>query len=161
MGPPSRRNELTNWCEKETQTVKKTLSLAVAAFVAVTMTAGCAGLGGQSDEERIQARIQAWSEAMMEQDIDGILAIIADDFHHPDAGGKEQIRLLLEMAIAQGYLDGGRVSWDDMEIRVSDDGQTASAGPIDLSGPPGEIAVTVDMAKGDDGEWYLTHADQY
>lgn len=141
--------------------MKRTLSLAVAAFMAVATTAGCAGLGTQSDEEQIMSRIQNWSEAMMEQDIDGIMSIIDDDFYHPEAGGKDQIRLLLEMGIAQGYLDDGQISWDDMEIRVSEDGRTASAGPLDLSGPPGEIAVMVDMAKGDDGEWYLSSVDQY
>jgi ketosteroid isomerase-like protein len=161
MGPPQGRNYFTNWCEKETKVVKRTITLAVTTLVAVTMTAGCAGLGGQSPEEQIAGRVQAWSEAMMEQDIDGIMDIIDDDFYHPDAGGKDQIRLLLEMAIAQGYLDDGQVSWDDMEIRLSEDGQSASAGPIDLSGPPGEIAVMVEMAKGDDGQWYLTSADQY
>ena len=150
-----------NWCEKEMTTVKRTLTLAVAAFVALATTAGCASVGGQSDEERIMSRVQSWSEAMLEQDIEGIMTIMDDDFYHPEAGGKDQIRLLLEMAIAQGYLDDGQITWDDMEVRVSEDGQSASAGPLDLSGPPGEIAVMVELSKGSDGEWYLSSVDQY
>lgn len=141
--------------------MKRTLSLALAAVVTLATAAGCAGLGGQSDEEQIMARIDTFSTSLVEQDMDGIMSLLHDDFYHPEAGGKDQVRLLLEMAMAQGYLDGGEVRTDDMEIRIAEDGRTATAGPIDLSGPPGAIAVIIEMEKGDDGVWYLTSGDQY
>ena len=139
--------------------MKRTIAMALVGLVAMASATGCAGLGGPSEEERVMSRVQSWSDAMMEQDVDAMMAIFADTFRHPEAGGKEQVRLLLEMAIAQGYLDDAEASLADMEIRVSEDGRTASAAPIVLSGPPGEIALRADFTKGGDGQWYLTSTD--
>lgn len=138
--------------------MKKMLTVAVTAVIAL---AGCAGLEGKSDEERIVERLETFRAAALEQDIDGVLSVVSDDFYHPEIGGKEQMRLLLDMAIAQGYLDDGDISWADMEVQVSEDGRTATAGPIDASGPPGEIAIIIEGVKGDDGLWYVTSGDLY
>jgi len=144
------------------RTMKRVFALALAPALTLALLAGCAtGLGGKSDEELILERLESWREAVYAQDIDGILAVVDDDFRHPDLGGKEQARLLLEMAIAQGYLDDGQITWDDMEIRISEDGRSATAGPIDVSGAPGAIAVVIEGEKGDDGVWYVTGGDQY
>jgi ketosteroid isomerase-like protein len=138
-----------------------TFATAAVVTLAVLAGAGCAGLDARSDEEQIVERLESFRDAAKTQDIDGILAVLADDFYHPELGGKEQARLLLEMAIAQGYLDDGEITWEDMEIQISEDGKTATAGPIDASGPPGAIALVIEGKKGDDGVWYLSGGDQY
>jgi len=141
--------------------MKRIFVVTMTAMAVLAMAAGCAGLERQSEEERILERLEVFKEAALAQDVDGILAVLADDFYHPEVGGKEQARLLLEMAIAQRYMDDGTISWADIEITVAEDGKTATAGPIDLAGPPGEIAVIIEGVKADDGQWYLTSADLY
>ena len=104
-------------------------------------------------EELIRTTVNNVKKALETQDLDLLLSTFAEDFEHPEAGGKEEIRALLERGIEMGYLDEGEVSLEDMEIEV--DGDEATAYPIDLSGPPGSISIELELGKRGD-KWLIT-----
>jgi len=104
-------------------------------------------------EELIRATVNDVKKALETQDLDLLLSTFAEDFEHPEAGGKEKVRALLERGIEMGYMDEGEVSLEDMEIEV--DGDEATAYPIDLSGPPGSISIELELGKRGD-KWLIT-----
>ncbi len=124
--------------------------------------AGCAGLGGgMTDEEQIRANVAEWSDALAgEPDMEGIMAMVSPNFYIDEVGGKEELAIFLEGAMAQGYLDGGEVFLDDMEIAIDDSGVQAVAGPVDVAGAAGEASVDLLMAK-EDGNWLIVGIEPY
>lgn len=113
----------------------------------IGMVAGCATTPKKSDDDLIKETVATVKTALEAKDIDLLMTAFSDDFSHPElAGGKEEGREMLEMAVDAGYIDDGEVSIVDMEITKNDDG-TASVYPIDLSGPPGSISVELVMKK--------------
>ncbi len=126
--------------------------------VAVLFVAGCASMAkGPSDEELIVQTVMKLKEALETQDIDLLMETFADDFEHPEVGGKEDGRMMLEMGMEAGYADDGEVYLDDMEIAMNDDG-TATVYPVDLSAAMGSIAVELVMAKRGE-QWLIITLD--
>ena len=125
----------------------KRIFLTVALCAVAGLVVGCATTGhGMSDEDMIKSTVTNMKTALETQDIDLLMSTFSDDFYHPEVGGKEEGRDLLQMAIDAGYADDGQVYLDDMEITMKDDG-TAVVYPIDLSGPPGSISVELILKK--------------
>ena len=124
-----------------------------ACAVAALLVAGCAGMTGPSDEEMIQSTVNDLKVALEEQDLDMLLATFSEDFEHPEVGGKEDARYMLEMGLDSGYAEGGEVSVEDMEIEFLDDG-TASVYPVDLSSYAGSVAVELIMQSEEDA-WLI------
>jgi hypothetical protein len=127
--------------------------IGICAMVAFAVI-GCATGGGMSDEEMIRVTAGKVKTALEGRDLDLLMATFSEDFYHPEVGGKEEGRMMLEMAIDAGYADDGEVSLEDMQITINDDG-TASVYPVDLSGPPGAISVELIMTKEGAG-WLIT-----
>ncbi len=121
-------------------------------FVAVSVVAmlsvlGCAGMGkGPSDEELIRATIDKVKTALETKNIDLLMTTFGDDFEHPEVGGKDEARQLLQMGLESGYADEGKVDLTNMQIKINDDG-TASAYPIDLSSAAGSVAAELVLKK--------------
>ena len=121
-------------------------------FVAVSLVAmlsmiGCAGVGkGPSDEELIRSTIDKVKTALETKNLDLLMTAFADDFEHPEVGGKDEARQLLQMGLESGYADEGKVDLASMEIKINDDG-TATAYPIDLSSAAGSVAVELVLKK--------------
>lgn len=132
--------------------MKLAKSMSVCALAAV-LVAGCAGMTGPSDEEMIQSTVEQLKVALEEQDLDMLMETFSEDFEHPEVGGKEDARYMLEMGLDSGYAEGGEVSVEDMEIEFLDDG-SASVYPIDLSSYAGSVAVELIMQKDDDA-WLI------
>ncbi len=131
----------------------KMVKLMSVCAVAALFVAGCAGMSGPSDEEMIQSTVAKLKAALEEQDIDMLMATFSEDFEHPEVGGKEDARYMLEMGLESGYAEGGEVSTEDMEIEFLDDGG-ASVYPIDLSSYAGSVAVELIMQKDEDA-WLI------
>ncbi|HOV33141.1 MAG TPA: hypothetical protein PLX23_07250 [Candidatus Hydrogenedens sp.] len=121
-------------------------------FVAVSLVAmlsviGCAGMGkGPSDEELIRSTIDKAKTALETKNLDLLMTTIAEDFEHPEVGGKEEARQLLQMGLESGYADEGKVDLTNMAIKFNDDG-TASCYPIDLSSAAGSVAAEFVLKK--------------
>jgi len=110
-----------------------------------------------SPEEAIKGVLGSLKAALEAQDIDALLALFSDDFFHPQVGGKEEARFMLDMGLQSGYADGGEVSFDDVEIEKLDDG-SYSVYPIDLQSFAGAVAVEVVIAE-EDGQFAITTLD--
>ncbi len=122
--------------------------------LASVMVIGCAGLGKQmTDEDMIRATVADLKTALETKDLDLLMTTFSDDFYHPEVGGKEEGREMLQTAIDAGYADDGEVFLDDMEITMNEDG-TATVYPVDLSGPPGSVSVELTLKKEDAG-WHI------
>ena len=106
-----------------------------------------------SPEQLIEATLADLKKALESQDLDLLLATFSEDFEHPEVGGKEEARDLLEMGLEMGYADDGEVSLEDVEIEI--DGDEATVYPVDLSGPPGSISVELELGKRGD-KWLIT-----
>jgi len=132
-------------------TVFKQLGVCVAVALLV---AGCVGAGkGPSDDELIRMTVDNVKAALEAKNLDQLLSTFAEDFEHPEVGGKEEARGMLQMGLDSGYADDGEVSLENMEIKINDDG-TATVYPVDLSGPPGSISVELVLGKRE-----ITNAD--
>ncbi len=105
------------------------------------------------DEAQIAATIKALKEGLEALDIDRIVDTFSDDFYHPEVGGKEEGRYMMEMGIDMGYADDGEVYIDNMEIEI--DGDEAVVYPIELSAPAGAATVEAVLQK-EDGGWKIT-----
>ena len=124
--------------------------------LATVLAAGCATTGkGVSDQELIRMTMEKMKEALETQNLDLLFETISEDFEHPQVGGKDNARVMLQMALDMGYGDDGEVSLDDMEIEMNDDG-TATVYPVDLSSPQGQVAVEISLKKDGDAWLILT-----
>lgn len=135
--------------------MKHTLYTMAVCLAAGLLVAGCASMGKKmSNEDMIKQTVATMKTALETKDIDLLMTVFSDDFYHPEVGGKEEGRALLQMAVDAGYADDGEVFTDDMEISIKEDG-TATVYPIDLSGPPGSISVELVLKK-EEGGWLIT-----
>lgn len=122
-------------------------ALLVTALAYVVSISGCAGLGkGPSDEELIRSTVDKVKTALESKNIDMLLETFAEDFEHPQVGGKQEARQLLQMGLESGYAEDGKVDISHMEIKINEDG-TASIYPIDLSSVAGSVSVELVMKK--------------
>ena len=138
--------------------MKKLMMWGVCMFAAVALTS-CAGSGGgMSDEEMIQKVMDDAMAALVAQDIDAMIASYAEDFKSDQGGGVAETKEFLNGAKEQGFLDGIEVNTETMEIVV--DGETATAGPIDLEGAFGSLSLEFELAKRE-GQWLVTYQSQY
>ena len=122
-------------------------SALVVSMVAMLSVLGCAGMGkGPSDEELIRSTIDKVKTALEAKNIDMLIQTFGDDFEHPEVGGKDEARQMLQLGLESGYADEGKVDLTNMQIKINDDG-TASAYPIDLSSVAGAVSVELIMKK--------------
>lgn len=122
-------------------------SLVVMSMVAMLSVLGCAGMGkGPSDEELIRATIDKVKTALEAKNIDMLMETFAEDFEHPEVGGKQEVRPMLQLGLESGYAEEGKVDLANMQIKINDDG-TASAYPIDLSSVAGAVSVELVLKK--------------
>jgi hypothetical protein len=119
---------------------------------------GCAGGGGASDEEQIKALVDQAMAALKAQDIDAMTAFYAEDFTSDQGGGKAEMKVFLNGAKEQGFLDDIQV--DTTKTVITVDGEKATAKPIDLEGAFGALTVEFELAKRD-GQWLVTYQSQY
>lgn len=114
----------------------------------MSLILGCAGTGkGPTDEELIRATIDKVKVALETKNLDMLMTTFADDFEHPEVGGKEEARQALQMGLESGYADEGKVDLTNMELKIDKEKGTASAYPIDLSSAAGSVSVELVLKK--------------
>jgi uncharacterized protein GlcG (DUF336 family)/ketosteroid isomerase-like protein len=134
-------------------TVENDLTVAQAGAAAAGTTVASAS----NDEAAIMAVLNKLKQAIEGKDINLMMETFSDEFEHPMVGGKDEAKVMLEMGLEMGYADDGEVTFDDLEITFNDDG-TAMAYPMDLSGPPGSVAVELTLKK-EGNEWKIVTLD--
>ena len=129
----------------------------VAVAQAGAAAAGTTVASASNDEAAIMAVLNKLKQAIEGKDINLMMETFSDEFEHPMVGGKDEAKVMLEMGLEMGYADDGEVTFDDLEITFNDDG-TAMAYPMDLSGPPGSVAVELTLKK-EGNEWKIVTLD--
>lgn len=138
--------------------MKNLMMKSAAMMLVVLAMAGCATTGKKSPEELIKGQIDAWSAAVIAQDIEKAITYYSSKFENPQWGDKDGVKGFLEQAKSSGYLDSLEVSLAQLEIKA--DGDTYKAFPIDVKGTFGSITMELTFIN-DGGTWLIsgTEAD--
>ena len=132
----------------------------VTVFTCVLATAficGCAtGPKGPTDEEQIMAQLEAFKAALLGKDIEGLKAVMSENWYHPEVGDREVALDFVQQGIDSGFLDDGEVDLENVEIEI--EGDTATAYPIEASSPLGSVTVELEFTK-ENGVWLVTGGD--
>lgn len=112
-----------------------------------------ASAAAKSDEDLIKETLSNLKAAMEALDVDKVMATFSENFNHPEVGGKEEAKYMIEMGVDMGYADDGEVNMDDMEIEIK--GDEATVYPIEASSPAGSVSVEVVLVK-EDGKWLIS-----
>lgn len=102
-----------------------------------------------SPEAGIQKLLGGLKAALEGEDIDALIALFSEDFSHPQVGGKEEARFMLNSGLESGYAEGGEVYLEDVEIEKLDD-NTYSVYPIDLISYAGSVSVELIVIEEED-----------
>jgi len=88
-----------------------------------------------SADAEVSATVEQWKQAMLQQDVNGAMAVYSERFRHELLGGKAEERAYLEETMRTGNLQGVRV--DTSQARVDVREQQAIVAPIRIESPPG------------------------
>lgn len=131
--------------------------IALAALYIGAILTGCATTGGAATpEEDIRIQMERWRTAMIDHDLDAIMAVFSDKFEHFDWRDKAGARQFIQEAIDIGYLDDIEVHLDQAEIKV--DGTLASVYPVNLAGAFGSLTMELFLTR-ENGKWLVTGLD--
>ncbi|MFM1918735.1 MAG: hypothetical protein RLZZ303_369 [Candidatus Hydrogenedentota bacterium] len=99
-------------------------------------------------------------DAAKKEDLDTVMALVSEDFEHPQLGDKAGLREFLQGAIDMGYIemyaDDTEVSTEDTEFE--EDGEELIIYPIDVEGPWGSATLEF-VAKQEGGAWKIVGVD--
>jgi len=99
-------------------------------------------------------------EAAKKEDLNAVMALVSEDFEHPQLGDKAGLQELLQSAIDMGYIemyaDDTEVSTEDVEFEQ--DGEEMIIYPIDVEGPWGSATLEF-TAKQEGGAWKIVGVD--
>jgi len=110
-------------------------------------------------KDAVMEIIKKYTDATAAQDVDAMMALVSDDFENYQFGDKEGLKVFMEDAKAQGYLEDLEVEMGDAEIEWEDD--TAIVYPIDVFGNFGTVTFEYIISKQDDGSWKITGMEGY
>jgi ketosteroid isomerase-like protein len=122
--------------------------------------AAAAAPSPDSAKETFLKGVAGIKEIAKKGDINAMMALISEDFEHPQVGGKAELKEFLQGAIDMGYLemyaDDTEIKTNDTEIKV--DGDKATFYPIEVEGPWGSATLEF-TAKLENGVWKIISAD--
>lgn len=127
------------------------------AIAVLLSLAGCQLMGGPDPEEQIAELLATFEELMEAQDIDGALALYADDFTSTQGMDKQALGDFMQGAKDQGALNGIEISIENTEIVIKEDG-TATAGPIQITASAFSISQMLTLINVD-GTWLVLRAE--
>ena len=127
------------------------------AIAVLLSLAGCQLMGGPDPEEQIAELLATFEELMEAQDIDGALALYADDFTSTQGMNKQALGDFMQGAKDQGALNGLEISTENTEIVIKEDG-TATAGPVTISSSAFSISQVLTLVNVD-GTWLVQRAE--
>jgi ketosteroid isomerase-like protein len=131
-----------------------TRSLRVFVTVGVLfMAAGCAILPWwPKDEELIADLLADWKQALLAEDLDGLMALYSEDFEHERWGDKAGMEAFLQQVFAMGFLQDAQIDVENAAIAVEGDAATASN--IVLQGDFGTYDTSMQLRK-EEGTWRI------
>jgi ketosteroid isomerase-like protein len=129
-------------------------SLTLALTTALLLTAGCATLGGSSDQDHIAELIATWKHAFENADVDAAMRVYSEDFKSEAMLSKDSVRQYLEDDERQTFLETADIDTTDLVITIN--GDTAVAEPVYVINDEDEALIWHDLKKEEDG-WKIVH----
>jgi ketosteroid isomerase-like protein len=133
---------------------KQHLALTLALTTALLLTAGCATLGGSSDQDQITELIATWQHAFENADVEAAMRVFSEDFKSEAMLSKDIVRQYLEDDQRETFLETADIDTTDLVITINDD--TAVAEPIYVINDADEALIWHDLKKEADG-WKIVH----
>ncbi len=112
-------------------------------------------------KDAVMGLIDKYTEATMNQDMEAMAALVADDFENYQFGDKEGLMVFMEDAKSQGFLEDLEIDMQDAEIEWEDDKTTAIVYPVDVYGNFGTVTFEYIIGKQDDGSWKIIGMEGY
>ncbi len=103
-------------------------------------------------ESSLSARLEAWTEAIEELQLESTLTFYAEDYVGDDGRSKADLRAFLTEAFASGMLDGLKMTVDDGTTTI--DGTKAKVGTVDVEGTFGSMVISLSL-ENRDGVWMI------
>jgi ketosteroid isomerase-like protein len=123
----------------------RTLSLTAA----LLLTAGCAGLKGQSDEEQVADIVDSWLISFQEFNVEVAEKIYSEDFTSDFMENKDAVIQSLGSAEFKGFI--GNADIDIAEVVITVEGDTATAESIYIESDEFGFELLHTLAKESDG----------
>jgi len=134
--------------------VKTCRHIAIALAIAV-VGAGCATLGGPSDEELVADVMAQWETAMESGTADEIIALYSENYQGTRGYGRDEWKSMLERFLPRVRQQGVKMA-DTSEMVISVEGDTATAGPITFGSGRRSMKMQLTLTKEADGVWRIT-----
>ena len=122
--------------------------------VAAMVVCGCATAGkakGKSDPELIKDAVNEFKAGMQAKNVDQLMAMVSDQFSHPEWGDKASLKTFIQDNVNQGNLDDAEVDLSKAETKIQDG--TATVYPVGLVATFGSATIEFKMKKEADGKW--------
>ena len=132
--------------------MKRVIGLSMAVMF---MASGCATLGTMSDEDQVARTVQDWIEASEEKDLEGIMAVVSEDFEGQGGADKAAFRQYIGGLIDSGMFDG--VEINDGRAQTTIEGDRAEVRFLDLSSYAGAVVVDLTLQRDPDGRWRIVN----
>lgn len=108
---------------------------------------------GPSDEQLIQTTIDNWKHAMMEQDLDTIMANYSEEFTSGRVNNKEEMREFMQRAIEDGWLDYIDINTEIAQLTITDG--TADYSPVEIAGDFEPMVFEMTLKKEGKRNWRI------
>jgi ketosteroid isomerase-like protein len=129
-------------------------AVAVVMLMAGVLVVGCqTAAKGPSDADQVKAVVEKWKAAVPAKNIDGVMALYSANFESAEYGDKAGLKAFLSDAIDQGYMDNGKASSTNMELKLEDGAYKVY--PLEVSGTFGSATVELMLMK-EKGNWMIT-----
>jgi hypothetical protein len=133
--------------------VNQKIGSVVVTVVLAAMLSACAGRGGPSPEEEVQAAMDGFHASMIEGDLDSIMALISDDYSNSQGADKAQMQGFLGQAASQGFFTDMKVDLANAETVI--DGDSASVSSVIYNTALGALTLSYELKK-ENGVWMFT-----
>ncbi len=137
-------------------TVKKWSIAAILTMCAALALAGCATGGGSNPADDVAKQADAFVKGLQAQKIDDVMGLFSENFKNYEWQDKAGAKEFLSQAADQGYLEDIKPDMTSMKISV--EGDKATAYPIELNGSFGTVTVELTLAKEAAG-WLIVGLD--
>ncbi|MHC4757387.1 MAG: Cif family virulence factor [Planctomycetota bacterium] len=121
-----------------------------------TLICGCQT--GPSDEELIKTTMNSWKLAIVDKDVDAIMANYSEDFSSESGESRGETQLMFQYLISAGMLDNIDINFDIAQLTITDD--TAEFTPVEILWDMGEMTLDFTLKKEEENTWRIIESDE-
>jgi ketosteroid isomerase-like protein len=136
---------------------KSVIVALIVGVLTVTLMCGCMSetVGrGPSDEELINQTLSKWKAAVLDQDIDMLMALHSESFKNFEAPDKESQEAVMQNYFDAGYMDDAKVGLEGAEIAIEGDKANVTGVVLDVTVGESRYPLTFGLQK-ENGAWLI------